>query len=205
MNLNLKFEYHERYSILGMTGSGKTVLGKHILKSLRNTLIYDIERMDYDKMGVIVHNLKDMWFQTKILNKHKIVYQPSLDSDLISEAEVLVKSVFGNQIMIGIDEAHLVYPKGMIRIPRYLHNLLSRGRKYKTGGVFMSQAYTELHNMVMKQSNYVFLLSGLNAAEADYLRKLKFIVPEDFINNINYRICDIKIGTVYNPVPHKRK
>lgn len=176
-----------RYTVLGMTQSGKSYLIKKIFLTKKAFIVYDIKH-EFAKFGVVVSTPLDF---VKALKKgHKrIIYQPIKISDL-EEFDKICEIIYNGlkNIIFVVDEAHKVCPKS--KITENFENILTMGQgKPRCIGVVCATQRGQLLNETALTQSRMWILFQLSKGDGDYLtrkidvtsKELKNIPPRHFL------------------------
>ncbi|MBA7494624.1 hypothetical protein ES702_05201 [subsurface metagenome] len=178
---------HERTVILGLTGSGKSVLlDKMIKRFAKQTLVILIDTKDE---YLHIKNLdiedfkknKGLWRINELELENGIVFSGASGLKYISEWIADVMFERGNCIL-AIEEMGLVlqkYGKFYDRNPN-VATLIQQGRGRNVGFIGVSQRPQELHTTLISQSNNVFSFWFHQRADIEYM---KSYFPPDLISS----------------------
>ena len=181
-------EQHERTIILGLSGSGKSVLLDKILKKFaKQTLVILVDTKDD-----YIH-IKD--FKVEDFNKKKGLFRINeLEVDgftfkgasgLKYIAEWLADNMFNRgDCMLAVEEMGLVLEKWGKFYDKAPHmaTLIQQGRGRNVGFLGTSQRPQELHTTLISQSNNVLCFWLHQRADIEYV---KSYFPEELIEELN--------------------
>lgn len=160
---NLELIYGRHMTILGATGTGKTVLAEWIYSQLPRAIIYDIEQCDGWEFTVddsivigdvdLFRYLMHLIHKVK-LPKYHIVYQPNdrmVKKQLWNNFNQICDTIFttGNTALF-CDELHQVTEK--LNAPEGFERLVKRGRKWGISVYGATQRNQDITNAMVTQS-----------------------------------------------------
>lgn len=148
MNINLK---DAKTTVLGIQGSGKTILAKELIKQFKHPLIYGVHLYEWQqaKDNVVVYNPFDYSLET--FN--------SFAGDLING----IKSRNYNYDALVVDEADMFF-RTNFNINKNINDLFINNRHYGLAIIFVTRRPQDISTKIYEQSEHIFIfaIEGVN-------------------------------------------
>jgi DNA helicase HerA-like ATPase len=174
MNIHTSF----RISVLGKTGSGKTVFLKSLLKNFSKQiliLIYDIKH-DYSDVREITDLNRFNFNLQKGLARYKSRGSKEDLENFCKTAWFQITKDKTRRIILVFDEiSALIENQPLASVP-YFKKCLVMGRSYGIGMWFASQRPAILNKTILSQSRYIFLFKLDHPLD---LKAVQFYVPNE--------------------------
>ena len=158
MKLEIK---NVKTTILGIQGSGKTILGKQLTKEFKNPFwcvanLDDLKGMD--------RNIKKIILQRKSFEEMDVICGEIIKLAKMNECDLLV-----------IDEADLLIPKTVEKLQTTpaIHDLIVNHRHYKIAVFTITRRPADLNALVVESSEHKFIFA-LETSD-NVVRKMKSI------------------------------
>lgn len=219
--MNLQLTYGEHITVLGMTGSGKTVFQQWLFNHFPRGIMYDVEDVDgweyVCHKTVVISNIDQL---TELLNTtrnnrlpeihivykaFKLPYGDTLTNDFDNFCRVIFENITG--IAVFCDELGMVNQLRPMdsQCPLHYGNLLLRGRKRQItfcGGAQRNQHIPKLQ-VTQSRHKFIFEMDGMDMM---VYRKAGLLSAKDsgMLDGLPPYTCLYQKGNEYNtisPVP----
>ena len=177
---------------MGMRGSGKSTLGKHLIQQRNRILIYDTLG-EYQKFGVVVQDLNELakfWYG-KTEQPFKIVYQPL---DPHGDFPIICDLVFAcGDMCFYVEEVDTFLSSNPSGLDREFLNIVQRGRHKNIEMIAITQRPYAMPPILRSQTGvfynfrqneerdikYLSMIYGKRAEEIRNLQTFEYLKEEN--------------------------
>lgn len=176
--------YEENIFICGSSGTGKSTLLEHLLKTYLTVgyifWVWDIN--DQYHFTNIVYDLEDLAYRP-------LIYKVQTGSNdefiaFIKKANSITHSDGNSYLIVAIEEAQQYAPK--YNLPPELASLVRVGRNKKRTFISVSQRPAQIHNDVISNTHHRFIFRLDLPSDIEYMEKWTAIPKEQIQKLPNY-------------------
>ncbi len=185
---------NKRFVILGLQGSGKTVLARFFLKAIKNSIVYDVH---HEYAGF-----------NRYLAEHRQVDRRAKNDPGIIELNTFVKIVVqdsGNIRLFILDEANRFCPN-KYPLPSSIITLNDDNRHDRIAFGTVARRAAQLHTDLVELAHYMFIFRLAGKNDIQYLEDVALGLGETVkgLKDFHFVIVDPnRRFKVHSPMPYK--
>ena len=210
--MKLRIKPGKRYTIIGRTGSGKSVLMMRLIESYTQKPIVilnskedgDISALADGKNGVEVNNVDDMLKAVKDRYEYVIITPPTseLDKPEILDNYILQMYLTNRPHLFVIDELYMIHNNN--RAYQGLLALLTRGRSKKMSYIGCVQRPAGISRTAISEADEFFIFRLKDNRDKKVVWDIGLDMPENIEQYCFYH-SDGETSRVFAPIPFAEK